>query len=501
MPRRARKLLTVSTLIAATASLILIAIVYGAYLSSQRSAALAQTAYDVSFAELRLSRAFNILLEAESSQRGYLLTHDESYLEPFLTYRRRAGDELDQAEQQMGKLAMGAAGPALEQLRETIDRKLSELDETVALGKAGRQDEALAIVRGNLGRDLMSRARDMVADQLLQLADLRSARIGEAQTSARRLTMLTALGVFAVVVLSLIAIIRFSRSSAALAQAQDELEDANEALEERVRERTRGLQAANEEIQRYAYIVSHDLRAPLVNIIGFSKELGEAMRSCAAALASPGLSADDPVIAQARLAVEEDAPEALKFIEASTTRMDNLINAILALSRLGRMTLQPRDVDLEDLTRRCADSIQHRLNESGAVFAVEGRLPHIVGDVRAIEQILANLLDNAAKYLAPERPGRIVVRARRLGAKCLLEVEDNGRGVAPDDHERIFELFRRAGRQDQPGDGIGLAHVRSLARRLGGEIIVKSDGRTGSLFIVSLPSDLRRAIAEGIVNE
>jgi len=501
MQRKRKKMFNSSTLIAAASSLILVAIVYGAYLFSEKSSRLSQTAFDVGSAEIRLSRAFNILLEAESSQRGFLLTHDQSYLEPFLTFRQRARTELDQAEMQMGKLGIASPRGPLSQLREVIDRKLMELDDTVELGKGSNEQEALKIVRGNLGRDLMIQARDIVSDQLQKLDDLRAERIAATQANARHLTMLTTLGVIAVILLSLIGISQFYNYSNELARAQEKLAAANDALEERVGERTRGLQTANEEIQRYAYIVSHDLRAPLVNIIGFTRELAAGVKSVEALLALPAFASDDPVVAGARVAVDEDIPEALKFIDVSTARMDNLINAILSLSRLGRLPLQPEEIDLAALTENCVASLQHRLNEAGATIAIDGKLPHIVGDRRAIEQILGNLLDNATKYLAPERPGRIAVRGWRAAAKVIIIVQDNGRGVAPADQERIFELFRRAGRQDRPGDGIGLAHVRSLVRRLGGEISVKSDGKTGSLFTVTLPYDLLRAIAEGQVND
>lgn len=497
MPRQAKSLINLSTLIAATASLIMIAIVYGAYLFSERSGALAQTAFDVSFAELRLSRAFNIVLEAESSQRGYLLTHDDSYLGTFNADRQLVREELRRAGEQMAQFDLSDFSPALAQLGQIIDSKLTELDHTVSLARSGRQDEALAIMRANFGRDLMIQARAIVSDELRLLADLRSRKVAAAHVAAQRLALFTTLGVISVVLLSLVGVLRFYSYSAELSEAREKLAAANDALEARVAERTRGLQTANEEIQRYAYIVSHDLRAPLVNIIGFTRELGAATAGIAPLLALPGLRDDDPVVARARLALEEDIPESLKFIEVSTTRMDNLINAILSLSRLGRLPLQPQDIDLEALTLECIASVQHRLNDAGATIAIDGKLPRMIGDPRAMTQILGNLLDNAVKYLVKDRPGRIFVRGRRAGDKVVLEIEDNGRGVAPKDRERIFELFRRAGPQDQPGDGIGLAHVRSLARRLGGEIIVKSDGTAGSRFIVTLPSDLRRAIAEG----
>jgi signal transduction histidine kinase len=97
------------------------------------------------------------------------------------------------------------------------------------------------------------------------------------------------------------------------------------------------------------------------------------------------------------------------------------------------------------------------------------------------------LLENAVKYLAPGRPGRIRVRGWQEGSMVFFDIEDNGRGIDPKDHGRVFDLFRRAGAQDRPGEGIGLAHVRALVRRLGGQITLNSALDKGSTFRVSLP--------------
>ena len=113
-----------------------------------------------------------------------------------------------------------------------------------------------------------------------------------------------------------------------------------------------------------------------------------------------------------------------------------------------------------------------------------------MSDRTALEQIFSNLLDNAAKYLVRGRPGRIAVRGKTKGGYAIFEIEDNGRGVAESDQERIFELFRRAGAQDRPGEGIGLAHTRALARRLGGDVKVSSDGVSGTTFRVIIARDL-----------
>jgi signal transduction histidine kinase len=116
-----------------------------------------------------------------------------------------------------------------------------------------------------------------------------------------------------------------------------------------------------------------------------------------------------------------------------------------------------------------------------------GALPGLESDRLALEQIFSNLIDNAIKYLKPGVPGEIVMRGRTKLGFAIYDISDNGRGIDPRDHQRIFDLFRRAGVQDRPGQGIGLAHVRTLVRRLGGTMSVASELGIGSTFTITLP--------------
>jgi len=242
---------------------------------------------------------------------------------------------------------------------------------------------------------------------------------------------------------------------------------------------------SNEEIQRFAYIVSHDLRAPLVNIMGFTSEL-EALRDDLIArlrklraAAPDGKAGDDETLAQ-------EFDEALGFIKASIAKMDRLINAILKLSREGGRAFKPERVEMEALLNGIAHSLAHQAEAAGARFDI-GDLPPLTSDRLALEQIFSNLLDNALKYLRPGEPGRIAVTGRAAGSRVIYEVRDNGRGIERRDQERVFELFRRAGAQDRPGEGIGLTHVRALVRRLGGTIRLESEPGCGSTFTIALP--------------
>ncbi|MCW2285318.1 signal transduction histidine kinase [Rhodoblastus acidophilus] len=491
MKRAEPSLTNLNAALAAAGVAVLLALAYGAHVFSEKTESLAKDVARLAVAEVRISGVYTQVLEAESSQRGYLLVNDPNYLDPFRAARARGEENLAIAVQKLGQLNIDAQG--LDALREIVSKKYDELEKTVALAQAGQRDAAIDIVRANHGRELMSRIRERTNAELDRLATMRKQWIVELQDSADKMSVADVLGSVAVFLLAALAVAQQFRHSRALASAQQNLAAANDALEHRVAARTRDLKRANEEIQRYAYIVSHDLRAPLVNIIGFARELETAFATVKplveTACDEPG--AEKALAEKALAAVRDDIPEALKFIRSSTSRMDALIAGILKLSRLGGLALQPQAIDLDQLARDCIATVAHRLNGAGAQVEIEGRLPSLVGDRDALSQVFANLLDNAAKYLSDARVGRIVLRGRQTAAQTIVEVEDNGRGVDLKDQSRIFELFRRAGAQDRPGDGIGLAHVRTLARRMGGDIAVRSDGRSGSIFTVTLPNDLR----------
>ncbi|MGB3336448.1 MAG: CHASE3 domain-containing protein [Devosia sp.] len=429
------------------------------------------------------------LQDAETGQRGYLLTQNEAYLEPYTA-------ALGQVETTYRSLAAllapyPQAAEPLADLRKDIDFKIQEMATTIDLARSGKIDEALAIVDTNAGKAAMDRSR-LFFDGLIRAADDRlTTGVSDQRNAATALRWVTIIGafvIFAVVGGSAWTVMAYTRE---LANARREVDIANAGLEERVRERTSDLGRANEEIQRFAYIVTHDLRAPLVNIMGFTSELETSVGQLENYMKDRP-DDGDPAFAEARVAATEDLPEAITFIRAATRKMDSLINAILKISREGRRQLKAETLDLGELIEATVASVQHQVSESGGAATVDVQVPRITSDRLSLEQILGNLLDNAVKYRQPDRPLILSARARPAsGNRIVIEIEDNGRGIAPTDHERVFELFRRAGTQSQPGEGIGLAHVRTMVRSLGGEITLRSELGVGTTFIITLPRDLR----------
>ena len=224
--------------------------------------------------------------------------------------------------------------------------------------------------------------------------------------------------------------------------------------------------------------------------MGFTSELEATFAPVRDYMASlpPG---EDTLRRQAEEAIEQEVPEAISFIRSSTRKMDGLINAILKISREGRRSLKPERVDLRALVETATNAVHHQSAENDGEIETDVKAKSIVTDRLSLDQILGNLLDNAIKYREPSRPLRISVRTRNDSyGRVVIEVEDNGRGISPADNERVFELFRRSGKQDTAGEGIGLAHVRTLARNLGGDIGLKSELGTGSTFTLVLPANL-----------
>jgi signal transduction histidine kinase len=255
------------------------------------------------------------------------------------------------------------------------------------------------------------------------------------------------------------------------------------------------LHEANEEIQRFTYIVGHDLRSPLVNIMGFASELDvwrkEIFERLRALRAQVGVGQDE----ESDGALRGDVEEALSFIKSSVAKMDRLIGALLKLSREGQRQFQPQLIDMSQLLRSNLEALAYQAQAVNAKISI-GDLPAITSDRLALEQVFSNLMDNAVKYLRVGVAGRIQVGATESEGAITYEVRDNGRGIAAKDRERIFDLFRRSGIQDRPGDGIGLAHARALVRRLGGSINVESEPDRGTVFKVMLPKKWHLPMSE-----
>ena len=440
-----------------------------------------------------------LLLEvrrAESAARGYLLTSDAVFLRDHEEAVAAIVPELNKLEELTRDNPAQRAN--LKRLRVAIETRLEEFSQEMDFVKHGEPVSATALVREAAAGDTTTTIRAVAEAMRAQEDRLFDLRVANAERSQRRASIVTIAGSGLVIVLAAISMFLLRRSARERDDAEVRLRDANLNLEAIVDERTADLREANDEIQRFAYIVGHDLRSPLVNIMGFTSELealrGNIFRRITALRGAAAMTA--PVAAMAKdtkasledddKQLSQDFSEALTFIKSSIAKMDRLITAILSLTREGRRQFEPVRIDMRELIEAIVATLAHQAAEAQAEIRL-APLPQIESDRLALEQIFSNLIDNAIKYLKPGVAGQISIRGRTKLGFAVFEIVDNGRGIDPKDHRRIFELFRRAGVQDKPGQGIGLAHVRALVRRLGGTMSVSSELGSGSTFVVTLP--------------
>lgn len=439
-----------------------------------------------------------LLLEirrAESAARGYLLTLGPE----FLSDHEAAVAAIIPAVEKLSRLT--ADNPFqvenVKKLRTAIEARLDQFAKEMNFVKQNQPAGAGKLVREAAAGNTGSTIRDVALAMRGEEQRLFTLRTVNADRTQQLASLVTIAGSGLVITLAGISIFLVRRSAQARDAAEALLRDNNINLEATIDERTADLREANNEIQRFAYIVSHDLRSPLVNIMGFTSELEElraeifkriaALGRAAGSAPVPVVAGDtEPVLEGDDRQLSQDFSEALGFIKSSIAKMDRLISAILNLTREGRREFEPVRIDTRELIEAIVTTVAHQAAEAEARIRIEP-LPDVVSDRLALEQIFSNLIDNALKYLKPGVPGDIIVRGRTKLGFAIFEVADNGRGIDPKDHQRIFELFRRAGPQDKPGQGIGLAHVRALVRRLGGTMSVQSELNNGSTFTITLP--------------
>ncbi len=247
---------------------------------------------------------------------------------------------------------------------------------------------------------------------------------------------------------------------------ENELEEYRKHLEDQVKIRTAALEAKNKELEVFTYSVSHDLKAPLRGIDGYSRLLVE---DYADKLDGEGLLF-------------------LNNIRHSTAQMNQLIEDLLSYSRMERKEIQTVSIDLDSAIEMLLSQREHDIETRKIRVSVTLPFKTIDADSATIRQVLGNFLDNAIKFLSKDRTGRVAVAGREGQDSWTLWVRDNGIGFDPRYHDRIFDIFQRLHRaEDYPGTGIGLAIVRKAVERIHGRVWAETELGEGSTFYVSIP--------------
>ncbi|MCI0560159.1 MAG: ATP-binding protein, partial [Nitrososphaera sp.] len=243
------------------------------------------------------------------------------------------------------------------------------------------------------------------------------------------------------------------------------VEEQRKRLEEVLAQRAADLARSNTELERFAYIASHDLQEPLRMVASYVQLLARRYRD--------------------RLDMESN--EFIAYAISGVTRMQLLINDLLAYSRVGTRGQPFQPVDCEAALSQGLANLKLAMQEAGAEVAREGRLPTVMGDSSQLVQVFQNLIGNAIKFRG-EEPPRVKVWAVRKEQDWLFAVKDNGIGIEPKYYEHIFIIFKRLHPSKQyPGTGIGLAICKKVIERHGGKIWVESALGKGSTFFFTLP--------------
>ena len=256
-------------------------------------------------------------------------------------------------------------------------------------------------------------------------------------------------------------------------------------VEEKLSQLAQTLVEKNRELETIVYAASHDLRSPLVNIQGFSRELAlvcEQMREAVAANQSGNIP-----VAVVQEAFNEEIPRALHFIQASVARIDALISGFLRYSRIGRVILDIQTLDMNELIIDVAGALKFQLEQAGAQLQLNP-LPSCQGDATHIGQVFSNLIDNAIKYRDPGRALNITVSGRLEAGRAIYAVTDTGSGIAPEHRAKIFEIFHRLNPGSAAGEGLGLTIAQRILERHNGKITTEGQVGMGSTFFVSLPA-------------
>jgi signal transduction histidine kinase len=419
------------------------------------------------------------MVDAETATRGYALTGDPSYLDPHRAAIRDAPRRLAAIEE---LLPQAAAAQTFTEVRRLVGRVFETRAELVAARDQRGLEGAVAWVASRRGRTVAEELRAAVArlaaEERARLST-REAEVARSTDQLDRTLLATAIGSIVAIAGSAAARLgemRRRRAAQALERraagelrvANAALGEANRALEAAVAGATRAnaeLLASNTELEAFAYSVSHDLRAPLRSIDGFSRALIEDVGD----------------------ALAPEHRDHLGRVRAAARRMGALIDDLLALSRVTRQPLRIEDVDLDAMAKSVCDEIRAETPDRDVALTL-GPLPRVRGDPRLLRIALTNLLSNAWKYTAPRATAHVDVTGSAAEGQGEVVVGDDGVGFDPTYAHKLFGVFQRLhGDHEFEGTGIGLATVRRIVTRHGGRVWAEGRPGKGARFHMVLP--------------
>lgn len=399
---------------------------------------------------IALKDNMTILLDAETGERGFIITGDTSYLQPYKKALQKIQENARHLRELIVKDTIQRRN--LDKLELLTKGKLARLATLVRLKLEGDEKQIETMLITDEGRHMMDKIREVNESMQtieLTLFDERSANTNQSIDSAKIIFIIE--GGFALGITLLLAVI-IMRELDRRTKAEKQMKAYNSELISK-----------NKEIEQFAYVASHDLQEPLRSISNFSSLLAEKLK------AHP----------------HAEEREYMSFIQGGTKRMSSLIFDLLEYSRIGK-DLTKSQIDINEVVKECLTDMAASVKETRAEMRI-AKLPVVTGYIY-LKSVFQNLISNAIKFHKMGIPPVISISAANAGEAFLFSVTDNGIGIEKEYHERIFIIFQRLHtRQEYGGTGIGLSQCRKIVELHGGKIWVESDPGKGSTFKFTIP--------------
>ena len=402
------------------------------------------------------------MTDAETGQRGYLLTGEESYLQPY----RRGHSQVSEDLQTIRKLT--ADNPVqqrnLDRLEPLIATKFEEMQDRIDIRNRKGLNAGADAVKQSPGKRLMDSIRDLTLAMKGEEDRLLQQRMAAASAASRRTKSVMIFGNALALLFLTLAGFMVQREMDARKRGQDEINRLNHDLEERVNELT----VANRELDAFTHSLAHDLRAPLRHMHGFAELLREAWHE----------------------KLDDDGRHFLGKILVSSREMGALVDDLLNFSRLARVEVQPGVVNPRDLVDRARRELEPEMEGRSIAWEI-GPLPGVRADPALLYQVVFNLLANAVKYTRKCAAARIEVGSLNDNGdgQVTVFIRDNGAGFDMQYADKLFRVFQRLHRaEDFEGTGVGLANVRRIVERHEGRVWAEGAVGQGATFYFSLPA-------------
>lgn len=253
--------------------------------------------------------------------------------------------------------------------------------------------------------------------------------------------------------------------------------------EDKAQQLKQDLITKNKELEQVVYVTSHDIRSPVVNILGFSDEMIKALNKLTNKVFDEANTIHNRE--DIEYLVNKDIPQIMNFIKISGQKIDKLLLALLKLSRLGRASINKVKVNMNELMNSLLSTFEYRIKEHDIDIQIEPLMNCYTDEVQ-INQVISNLIDNAIKYRSNTRKPIIKITSQENGEHITYCIEDNGIGISEKELDKVFDVFYRINPENQDGEGMGLALIKKTIERLDGDISVGSKVGEGTKFYISL---------------